>query len=180
MRIKKYYSIPLLLLAIGIAVRCLFIGTMPGGLNQDEASIAYDAWALLHSGIDRWGLSWPVHFISWGSGQNALYAYLSMPFIALGGINLTSIRAAAALLGVISLILIWRMAKARGRESEFIYLLVFVTSPWHIMASRWALESNAAPAFVLFGTYFLFRAAERPGLFLPLGSSLITLSVYAY
>jgi hypothetical protein len=180
MQIRKYYSIPLLLLAIGIAVRCLFIGTMPGGLNQDEASIAYDAWALLHSGIDRWGLSWPVHFISWGSGQNALYAYLSMPFIALGGINLTSIRAAAALLGVITLILIWRMAKARGRESEFIYLLVFVTSPWHIMASRWALESNAAPAFVLFGTYFLFRAAERPGLFLPLGSSLITLSVYAY
>lgn len=180
MQIKPFYYIPLLLLGLGIAIRCLFIGTMPGGLNQDEASIAYDAWALLHYGIDRWGLSWPLHFISWGSGQNALYAYLSMPFIAIGGINITSIRAAAAVLGVVTLILIWRMAKARGRESELVYLLVFVTSPWHIMASRWALESNAAPAFVLFGTYFLFRASERPGLFLPLGASFITLSIYAY
>lgn len=180
MKRRALYYIPLMLLAFGMAIRCLFIGSMPGGLNQDEASIAYDAWALLHSGIDRWGLSWPVHFISWGSGQNALYAYLSMPFIAIGGINLTSIRIAAALLGVITLILIWRLAKARGRESELIYLLIFVTSPWHIMASRWALESNAAPAFVLFGTYFLFRAAEKPGLFFPLGAAFITLSVYAY
>lgn len=180
MKINNFYYFPILLLAVGIAVRCLFIGNMPDGLNQDEASIAYDAWALLHSGIDRWGLSWPVHFISWGSGQNALYAYLSMPFIAIGGINLTSIRAAAALLGVITLLLVWRMAKVRGRESELIFLLIFVTSPWHIMASRWALESNAAPAFVLFGTYFFFRAAEKPGIFLPLGAAFITLSIYAY
>mgnify|MGYP002712255180 CR=1 FL=1 len=180
MKTKALYSIPLLLLGIGIIIRCIFIGSMPGGLNQDEASIAYDAWALLHFGVDRWGLSWPVHFISWGSGQNALYAYLSMPFIAIGGINLSSIRAAAALLGVITLILVWRMAKARGRESELVYLLIFATSPWHIMASRWALESNTAPAFVLFGTYFLFRAAEKPGTFLPLGTALITLAIYAY
>ncbi|WP_410513409.1 hypothetical protein PaeBR_02820 [Paenibacillus sp. BR2-3] len=76
---------PVVLFLLGAAIRILYIGSIPGGLNQDEASIGYDAYAILHYGIDRNGIHLPVHLISWGSGQNALYAYLSMPFILLFG-----------------------------------------------------------------------------------------------
>lgn len=71
-----------------------------GGLNQDEASIGYDAWALLHYGIDRNGVSMPVHLIAWGSGQNAMYAYLSMPFIAIFGLTALSVRAVNLIAGI--------------------------------------------------------------------------------
>ena len=50
------------LLAAGL--RLWAFGTVPGGLNQDEASIGYDAWSILHYGIDRNGIRLPVHLIA--------------------------------------------------------------------------------------------------------------------
>lgn len=55
---------PLALFILGAILRLLWLGDIPGGLNQDEASIGYDAWALLHSGVDRNGMAWPVNFIA--------------------------------------------------------------------------------------------------------------------
>lgn len=140
---------PMLLLIVGALLRLLWLGEIPGGLNQDEASIGYDAWALLHSGIDRNGISWPVNFIAWGSGQNVLYGYLSIPFIALFDLSVFSIRLTSAFWGVICLWLFWRMGRRKDEAMGVWALLLIATSPWHIMASRWALESNIVPAVVL-------------------------------
>ena len=74
----------LLLLAIlllGILVRVVGIAGAPRGFNQDEASAGYDAFAIAKYGIDRNGIHNPVHLIAWGSGQNAAYSWLCMPFI---------------------------------------------------------------------------------------------------
>jgi hypothetical protein len=60
------------ILALGIFARVWGFGRLPPGLNADEASIGIDAFNLLHYGIDRNGISFPVQFISWESGQNAL------------------------------------------------------------------------------------------------------------
>src|SRR5690242_2861668 len=77
-------------IALGIVARVVDFGRVPPGLGQDEASIGYESWSLLHFGIDRNGISWPVHLVSWGSGQNALYAYFAMPFVAFGLSPLTT------------------------------------------------------------------------------------------
>ncbi|GGY79826.1 hypothetical protein GCM10011613_25990 [Cellvibrio zantedeschiae] len=176
---SKYISLPIVLFALAALIRVLWLGDIPGGLNQDEASTGYDAWALLQDGIDRHGISWPVNFIAWGSGQNALYAYLSMPFIALFGLTTTSVRLAAAILGVASVWIFWRLGKRSGSHMGLWALLIIATSPWQIMASRWALESNAAPAVVLFATYCFARAREN-NKWLYFGSALLAISVYAY
>ena len=60
------------ILLMGALLRFLCLGSFPPGLNQDEASIGYDAWSLLHYGVDRCGSAWPVLLVSWGSGQNVL------------------------------------------------------------------------------------------------------------
>ena len=81
---QKYKNyLVLFLIFTGFLIRLLMLKSLPYGLNQDEASSGYDAFALLAKGIDRNGVSFPVLFVSWGSGQNALMAYLAMPFIAL-------------------------------------------------------------------------------------------------
>ena len=89
---------------IGFLCRLIFIRTMPAGLNQDEASIGYEAYAVLKYGMDRNGISVPVHFIAWGSGQNALYANLAIPFIALLGLNEFSLRLPMALIGCLAIV----------------------------------------------------------------------------
>ena len=48
-----------LLLILGAALRLCALGALPFGLNQDEASAGYEAFALLTAGIDRCGKSWP-------------------------------------------------------------------------------------------------------------------------
>lgn len=77
----KYNFIACILLLLGSLLRMVLIDNYPFGLNQDEASIGYDAYSILKYGIDRNGISFPIHLISWGSGQNSLYAYMIMPFI---------------------------------------------------------------------------------------------------
>lgn len=64
---------------IGILARLILIGQVPYGLNQDEASAGYEAWSILNYGIDRHGISYPVHLIAWGSGQNIAYSWFCMP-----------------------------------------------------------------------------------------------------
>ncbi|MEN3187077.1 MAG: glycosyltransferase family 39 protein, partial [Atribacterota bacterium] len=121
-----------------------------------------------------------VHFVSWGSGQNALYAYLSMPFIRLFGLNVFSVRFLNALIGCLSLFLFYDLMKnLTDRDTGIIALFLLVISPWHIMTSRWGLESNIFPGFLLLGTWLLSRSLQREFL-LPLAFLVFALSLYAY
>lgn len=164
----------------GIFIRLFLLGGIPPGLNQDEASIGYDAWALLRYGIDRNGFHNPVHLISWGSGQNALYAYLSMPFISLFGLNPFSVRILNALLGYLSLVIFYFLVKKIWDEDTSIIALFLLTiSPWHIMMSRWGLESNIFPFFVLLGSYLLLLSLEKSS-FLPWSFLVFAISLYSY
>ena len=180
-----------LLLLTGAVLRLLYLGEIPGGLNQDEASSGYEAWALLHHGIDRNGYAWPVHFVSWGNGQNALYAYLSMPIIAALDLTMFSTRLLMALTGIASLLLFWRVAardqpaprsprEVPGATFALLALLLLTLCPWHFMLSRWALESNFLPFVILLSVYFFTRPDNhRPGI-QAAGVLVLSLSVYAY
>ena len=77
-------------LVLGVFARTWEYGHLPPGLNADEASIGVEAYDLAHFGVDRNGVSYPVHFIAWGSGQNALYGYILIPFVA--ALGLSSVR----------------------------------------------------------------------------------------
>ncbi|MFC6653475.1 hypothetical protein [Paenibacillus rhizoplanae] len=102
---------PVLLFLLGAIVRILYITSIPPGLNQDEASIGYDAYAILHYGMDRNGVHLPIHLIAWGSGQNALYAYLSMPFILLFGLTPLSVRALSLIMGLLGMLFFYLIMK---------------------------------------------------------------------
>lgn len=170
----------LLLIAVGVALRCAATGYAPGGLNQDEASAAYEAWSLLNSGMDRNGCSWPVLFTAWGSGQNVLYSYLAMPFIAVFGLSAWSFRLVSGICGSVSLVLIYLMARRSEKEGLALAVLAAaVICPWHIMLSRWGLESNLLPFTLLAGAYFLVLSQRRPAAMLGAGAA-FGASLYAY
>ena len=168
------------LLCLGVALRMIGLTALPLGLNQDEASAGYDAYALLHSGIDRCGNAWPVLLTAWGSGQNALMSYLAMPGIALFGLSELTVRLPNALAGCLTLPLLWFYARrARGPVFGVTALALLVFNPWHIMMSRWALESNLLPFFLLLGILCTSLARYRPWMMAGAGAA-FGLSLYAY
>ncbi len=178
--LRRAWMIAAALMVLGAAARLAYIGALPFGLNQDEASSGYEAWALLHSGMDRCGRRWPVLFISWGSGQNVLMSYLAIPFVALLGLSELSIRLPNALFGCLTLVVFWRLARRCGGERFGLLALgLLAINPWHIMMSRWALESNLFPFFLLTGVWLTVVARERPWALTGAAAS-FALSIYAY
>lgn len=177
---KDFYIF--IILFIGIILRIYGLGKYPMGLNQDEASAGYDAYSLLKYGIDRNGISYPVYLISWGSGQNALYSYLCMPFIALFGLNEFSIRLPMALFGCITLIVIYFLSKSIFNiNTTMIITFFFAICPWHILKSRWALESNIFPDMILLSAFFLsLYIKKKRKRYIFIASLILGLSAYSY
>ena len=178
--LRREWAAAALILLAGILLRTLYLGSFPPGLNQDEASIGFDAWSLLRWGMDRNGDAWPVLFVSWGSGQNVLYAYLSLPFLALFGLSSASLRLCAAFWGGVSLLAFWLLARRTGGKGfGLLALALLALNPWHLCLSRWALESNLLPAFLLLGVWML-RYVDRSPWFLCASAALFALGLYAY
>lgn len=168
------------ILLAGCAVRLAALGALPCGLNQDEAFAGYNAWALLHAGVDSSGYHSPVYFTAWGSGMNALESYLMMPFVALLGTGTAVLRLPQALVACLSLAAVYGFGRrAFGRGFALCALGVLATSPWHVMMARWALESNLAPGFLLFGLFFFTLGLQRPG-WLYASAVAYGLSLYTY
>ncbi|MGB7415399.1 MAG: glycosyltransferase family 39 protein, partial [Thermosynechococcaceae cyanobacterium] len=153
----------LLIIGLGILLRVLFFPHIPPGLNQDEASAAYEAYSLLLTGQDRWGNPWPIYFPSWGSGQNVLYSYLSIPAIWLWGLNLFTTRLVNLVFGILTLPLLYLCVRSVfNRRIATLSTLLLAVLPWHVMMSRWGLESNLLPFFLLLGIYTVHLAFKSP------------------
>lgn len=78
-----------LILGCGVLLRTYKFGIAPGNgaMHKDEAYAAYEAWSLLHYGIDSHGYHYPVYFSAWNLGMNVLESYLIIPFIRIRGLN---------------------------------------------------------------------------------------------
>ncbi|MBI2333850.1 MAG: glycosyltransferase family 39 protein [Chloroflexi bacterium] len=165
---------------IGIFARTWEYASMPPGLNVDEASIGVEAYYLYKFGMDRYGMTYPVHLISWGSGQNAFYAYLLIPFVALKGINAFSVRLPMMLAGILSMPLMFIAGKRLlGEKFALLTMFFMAISPWHIVNSRWAVESNIMPFLFLTGFTALTLANTKNWWFL-VSSVFFALCLYAY
>lgn len=177
---KQYTLIAIFIMVIGAFVRFICFDSLPLGLNQDEAFAAYEAYCLSNYGVDSAGNLNPTYFVSWGSGMNVLQSYLAIPFMWLFGCSEAVYRLPSLLCGIASLPLFWLILKKFwGNTTALIGLGMLSISPWHIMLSRWGLESNLTPAFLLFGIYFLIKGITKNHFFI-LSSIFFGLSLYAY
>jgi hypothetical protein len=147
---QKHWLLFAAIMALGVSARMWEFRSLPPGMVADEASIGVDAYDLYHYGIDRNGVSWPVHFVSFGSGQNALYGYVLIPFVALLGLSPGVVRLPMLVSGVLSLPLVYFIArKTFSKELGLLSMFFVAISPWHIMLSRFGLESNFFPFLFL-------------------------------
>ena len=178
----KYTILFCLILVFGSILRLMQLGKVPGGYQMDEAYGAFNAYSLFHSGIDSTGHSYPVYFESWGGGQNALNSYLMLPFMVFTGGKITPlvVRLPQAIVAILSLVAVYFLMKEMVDEAAGLWaMLLLSVCPWHIMMSRWGLESNLAPGFLLFGLTFFVYGLKKPRLLI-LSALSYGLSLYCY
>ena len=177
---KTEKAILFLLFFLGAFARLYRFGSAPPGLNQDEAFAAYEAWALLRYGVDSSLHPWPVYLTAWGSGMNALESWLMLPFLALFGVKTWVVRLPQLLVGLSSIPAAFLLGRRfSGTRGGLAAAAVLALCPWHILLSRWALESNLAPGLLLWGLAFFCKGRED-GRFLPVSALFYGLSLYAY
>ena len=170
----------IIIIAVGVFVRVIGFGEIPIGFNQDEAFAAYESYSLLNYGVDSAGNPYPTFFVSWGSGMNVLESYLAIPFMWIFGYSEGVFRLPQLIFAILSMPAFFIVLKRFfGSKTALFGLGLLAISPWHIMLSRWGLESNLAPAFMLFGLLFLLKGLEKNG-YLLLSALFYGLSLYTY
>jgi len=185
---RKYILWTQIAILIGALLRTIDL-SIPSGIFVDEAISGYDSWCLAYYGVDQHLLSYPVYLKSWGTGQSAVYSYLGIPFIKLFGLSAPVYRLPMALVSCISFIFLYYTLRRTQQNTflTFIIILLFIISPWHIMKSRWALDCNLSPDFVLIGAcffvlgYYAYTQKIQRSLFYYLGGCLLfSLAAYSY
>lgn len=169
------------ILVVGSLFRILFLNRFPSGINQDEAFGAYEALCLMRTGSDSFGYHLPVYLTVWGSGMSVLPSYMMIPWIGLFGNQIWCVRIPQAILGSIAIAACFFLVKriTSNNRAALISMFVLAINPWHFMMSRWGLDCNMAPHFMLFATLFFCIGMEKPK-FLILSAINYGLCLYCY
>lgn len=170
------------ILLFGAALRLIYLGQVPGGMQQDETFPAWNAFSLLHDGIDSAGNFFPVYLADWGDGHSALYSWLVIPFLALNGgkWNALASRLPQALVGILTIWAVYLLFRKIFGEVPALWCeFLLAVCPWHITMSRWGLDVNLAPGFLIFGLYFFILGIEK-NRYLLLSALAYGLSLHCY
>ena len=158
---RLYVLLVFIAFGLGATIRLWDFPSVPPGVNVDEALSTYEAYSVAETGHDQWGTQLPAYFPAWGSGQSVLLAYLSIPVLKVFGLGLVSARLVSVVLGILSLPLFFYCLRPWGRYPALCGLLLLGLAPWHFMLSRWGLDCNIAPFWMLLGCITLSRAISN-------------------
>lgn len=128
----------IVILLVGVFARIYRFGSAPGGINQDEAFAAREAWSLLHYGTDSFGYPWPMYLTAWGSGMNVWNTILMIPFIAILGQHTWVFRLPQVIIAIATIIAVEKIVReTMDGETALWAMFLLAINPWHIMMSRW-------------------------------------------
>src|SRR3989344_4994980 len=110
LKLKNYLLILIILLAFFL--RFYKIDNIPPALYWDEASLGYNAYSILKTARDEHGQLRPAtNFAAFGDYKPPGYIYLTVPSIAIFGVNEFAIRFPSAFFGVLTVIVTYFLAK---------------------------------------------------------------------
>ena len=144
---------------LAFVLRIVNLGNTPSGFTPDEASFGYDAYSLLKTGKDQWGKPWPIVLESFGDFKSPLYAYLTMPSVAVFGLNKFAVRFPNAIIGTLAVLVVYFLTKKLFKEKKLaiVAALLLAISPWHLPLSRGAFEANLTTFFLPLGILFFLK-----------------------
>lgn len=157
----KFFLATIILL--GAFLRLWQLGIVPHGFHLDEASYGYNAYSLLLTGKDEYGISYPWVLKSFGEYKPALYAYFDIPWIAAFGLNPFSVRIVSSIFGLLTIPLLYLLTNKllNNRKIALITAFLLAVSPWHLTLSRTTSEVVVSVFFILLLVYAVLFLKEK-------------------
>ncbi len=173
----------LLVAIVGLAfvLRVTALDKYPTGFTPDEAAQGFTAYSILHTGHDEWGKYLPLDLRSFGDFKLPLYTYLTIPSIAMLGLNEVAVRLPSALFGTLAVLFTYLLAKKLSNDTRVGLFAAFLLtiSPWHLPLSRGAFEANLTTSLLTGGLYLLLEGLEN-AIYLWPASILLGLNLFSY
>lgn len=167
--VGKLTTTSMLLIAtvvLGIILRVVFTGQGPGGLNRDEAALAYNSYLLAFTGNDEWGRAFPIALESFGDYKLVGYPLLLIPLLKVVGIEHATdllVRLPSILAGValIPLSYFFALRFKLRKTTALVFSFLVATTPIFIFYSRFAYEANVALALFVASFLCLSTLSKR-------------------
>lgn len=174
------------ILLLGFLIRVYKVDKIPTGFFGDEASIGYNAYSILHTGKDEYGVPFPIFYRAFGEFKNPIELYSTIPSILLFGLNEFSVRFVSVIYGVAGIFAIFLLTQELFKNNRYkLYLsllaaLFLAISPWDIQFSRAPMEGFMAYVFFTTLGLFTFLVAQEKIKLLPLSIVLFVFALYSY
>lgn len=179
---KEHFALALVV-GFGLFLYLYKLDQIPSGFYVDEALTGYNAYSLLQTGKDEYGKLFPIALRFFGSYTPPLYTYLTIPIIALFGLNIASVRLLSVLSGASCIMVVYFLLKelnlAKSKFTPVIGAFLFALSPWNVFYSRVGYEVHLAFLIFSLGTLLTWIGINRKPKYIIYGFSLLSLSTYA-
>ena len=170
---KKTFLILAIIVGLALFLRLYKVTQIPPSLSWDEVSIGYNAYSILKTGRDEHGRFMPLDaFVAYGDYKPVLPVYLTVPFVALFGLNELAVRLPSVIAGTLTVFLTYFLVQELLKSSRLVPYISLLTSfllaisPWHMQLSRAGFEANIALMFVVLGVWLVLKARDNPKIFL--------------
>lgn len=155
----KLKFILFLVLVLASLLRIYKIGEFPATLYGDEQAFAYNAYSILLTGKDEYGVSFPLQFRSFNDYKAPIPVYILVPSIKLLGLNPFAVRLPVVAAAVITVILTFLLTRLFfGNKISLLASFLLAVSPWHVHLSRGYFEATISLMFFAGGVYFFIKS----------------------
>lgn len=155
------------ILLISAILRIWNLDSVPPSASLDEASIGYNAYSVLRTGVDEFRQFPLISQRGYDDYRRSTYLFLTIPFIYVLDLNVVAVRLPAVILSILTVLAFYGIAKEVIKEkkySEFFALIssfFLAISSWHIYISRMGHESNACLSFLVFAIFFFLKGLKK-------------------
>jgi len=151
-----------LIIIFAFILRFWKITDYPAGFSLDEISQGYTAYSILKTGKDEWGVFLPLAPRAFGDFRSPLYTYLTIPTVAIFGLNNFSVRLPSAIIGVMAVLAVYWLVKEIGGELLALISSFFLAiSPWHFSLSRGAFEASLNTFLLPLGMFLFLKGLKK-------------------
>lgn len=151
---------------LAAVLRFIGLSPHPDGFQPDEVVNGYDAFALALTGRDHHGNPLPLLFESYGDWVSPLLTYVTVPFVALGGLSAFTDRLPGVLANIAAVWAVYLLATelAASPIAGLAAALVLATAPWDIALAQFAAAPTLLPVLTAAALLFALRSIRTQSL----------------
>jgi len=162
-KILRAHKLLVAIFLLAVLLRFYKLGQIPNGFDGDEVASGYYSFSLIHNLSDEYGNKLPLYFPSIGDYKYPVYAYLSTLPVFIFGLAEFSTRFLSALAGSLLTIFLDLLVleTTQNKKIAVFSSILIAISPYSILFSRGAYESNLATTLLVVGFWWLLRCLNN-------------------